>query len=245
MKKKLIKDSKEISIKNGKLIVVDGIDGSGKAMQTELLVNKLKKAGVKVKTIDFPRYGENFFGNLIGNCLIGKHGDFISADPHIVSVLYAADRNESSRQIRTWLDSGYTVITDRYVSANQIHQGGKIHDMNKRKEFMNWLDKMEYKVFGIPKPDLVIYLDVPFEVSSMWLKKKVAERKKKYLDGNKDVAEENLKHLKDSRDSALQLAKENKNWERIECCSGMICMPPEGVAEKVFEIVSKKLSIKK
>ncbi len=100
---------------------------------------------------------------------------------------------------------------------------------------------MEYGVFGIPKPDLVIYLDVPFEVSKMWLQKKVTQRKKIYLNGRKDVAEDNLLHLKNSRNSALLLAKENKNWVKVECCRGNVCMSLEQVGEEVYKIVKKKI----
>lgn len=230
-------------MKKGKLIVIDGIDGSGKATQVNLLKNHLLKEGVKVKTIDFPRYGENFFGTLLGECLAGRRGDFIGVDSHIASVLYAADRFESSKTIEKWLKQGYTVIADRYVSANQIHQGGKIENASDRKKFLAWLDTMEHGIFGIPRPDLVIYLDVPFEVSREWLKKKVLLRKKKYLKGNKDVAEDNLMHLKLSRDSALMLARTNKNWVKVTCCQGMVCMLPEQVAEHVYDFVQKRLAL--
>ena len=101
---------------------------------------------------------------------------------------------------------------------------------------------MEYDVFKIPKPDLVIYLDVPFEISQYWLKQKVAQRKKSsYLKkGRKDVAEDNLTHLKDSRESALSLYKNNKDWEKVQCCKGMYCMLPEQVHEKVYEPIKKR-----
>ncbi len=231
-------------MKKGKLIVIDGIDGSGKATQVGLLAKRLKKEKVKVKTIDFPRYYDNFFGKLIGDCLTGMYGDFIGVDSHIASVLYAADRFESSKEIQKWLDQGYVIIADRYVSANQIHQGGKIDDSKKRAEFLKWLDTMEHGVFKIPRPDMVIYLDVPYEVSKEWLQKKVAQRKKKYLNGNKDVAEDNLMHLKNSRNSALLLAKQHKNWQRIECCNGMICMLPEQVHEEVFKQIKKVVGLK-
>lgn len=230
--------------KKGKLIVIDGIDGSGKATQAGLLEKRLKRAGMKIKTIDFPRYYHNFFGKLIGEYLSGLYGDFITTDPRVASVLYAADRFESSKQIKKWLDSGYTVIADRYVSANQIHQGGKIADPKKRKDFIKWLDFMEHSVFNIPRPDLVIYLDVPFEVSKYWLEKKVQTRKKKYLNGRKDVAEDNLLHLKNSRDGALDMHKQSKNWAKIECCSGDVCMLPEQVHEEVFGVIKNRLKIK-
>jgi dTMP kinase len=229
-------------MKKGKFIVIDGIDGSGKATQVGLLKKRLQKEKIKVKTIDFPRYYNNFFGKLIGEYLSGKYGDFIEMDPRVASVLYAADRFESSKEIKKWIDEGNTVIADRYVSANQIHQAGKIENVKQRKEFLKWLDTMEYKTFGIPRPDVVVYLDVPFEVSKEWLQRKVLLRKKKYLKGNKDVAEDNLLHLKNSRNSALSLEKQNKNWERIECCNGMVCMLPEQVHEEVFKIVKKRIS---
>lgn len=227
-------------MKKGKLIVIDGIDGSGKATQVGLLKARLIKEKVKVKTIDFPRYYNNFFGKLIGEYLSGIYGDFIQTDPRVASVLYGADRFESSKEVRKWLDQGYTVIADRYVSANQIHQAGKIADKKKRKEFLKWLDTMEHQIFDIPRPDLVIFLDVPFEVSSEWLKNKISKRKKGYLKGRKDVAEDNLMHLKFSRESALALVKSNKNWEKIKCCEGTVCMLPEQVHEHVFALVKKR-----
>jgi dTMP kinase len=228
-------------MKKGKLIVIDGIDGSGKATQVRLLEERLKKEGVKIKTIDFPRYEENFFGKLIGEYLSGIYGDFIKVDPKLASILYAADRFESSAKIKEWLDKGFVVLADRYATANQIHQGGKISNLKKRKEFLDFLDKMEYDVFKIPRPDLVIYLDVPFEVSKVWLQKKVALRKKKYLKGRKDVAEDNLVHLKNSRESALLLAKQNKNWQKVVCCKGVVCLSPEQVSEQVYDIIKKHI----
>jgi len=232
MKKKLNK---------GKLIVIDGIDGSGKATQTSLLKKRLQKEGFKVKTIDFPHYYGNFFGQFIGECLAGKYGDFIKVNSKIASVLYAADRFESSGVMHKWIEDGYIVITDRYVSANQIHQGGKIKNSTERKEFIKWLDVMEHKVFKIPKPDLIIYLDVPYEISSSWLKNKITQRSKKYLNGKKDVAEDNLAHLKISRSTALELEKVNKNWEKISCCTKNICLPPEGVHEEVYKVIKNRL----
>ncbi len=228
-------------MKKGKLIVVDGIDGSGKATQVKILKQTLIKEGFKVKTIDFPKYDTNFFGKLIGEYLSGVYGDFIEVDPRLASVLYAADRFESSAEIKKWLEEGCVVIADRYATANQIHQGGKISNLKKRKEFLEYLDKMEYSVFKIPRPDLVVYLDVPYEVSKMWLERKVTQRKKKYLKGRKDVAEDNLMHLKNSRESAIMLAKASKNWVKIECCKGKVCMLPEQVGESVYDLVKKKL----
>ena len=122
-------------VKKGKLIVIDGTDGSGKATQTKLLIKRLEKEGRKVKVIDFPEYNSNFFGKFIGHCLSEQYYNFVKVHPKIASVLYAADRFESKEKIGEWLRAGYVVIADRYASANQIHQGGKIANTKKEKAF--------------------------------------------------------------------------------------------------------------
>lgn len=222
----------------GKFIVIDGIDGTGKATQAALLVERLRKEGRKVKAIDFPGYYRNFFGKLIGEYLAGKYGDFIEVDPHIASVLYAADRFESAPMIRTWLDEGYIVVADRYVSANQIHQGAKIDSPAGRKEFLHWLDKMEYGVFKIPKPDLILYLDLPIRLSQKLLRTKLASFKKRYNKGRKvDVAEDNLAHMDASRRSALGMIKKSNNWQKIDCDGDGEIKPRQVIHERIWSIV--------
>ncbi len=222
-------------MKKGKFIVIDGTDGSGKATQTKLLVDRLLQDKVKVKKIDFPQYTANFFGKLLRECLDGNLGDFIAVNPKIASVLYACDRWESAQQISTWLKDGYTVISDRYVSANQIHQGGKIADMKKKKEFMTWLDMMEFGIFKIPRPDGIIYLDVPIKVSMLLLKK----RAEKFGRRKGDVAEEDPIHLEKSRQSALKIVKGNNHWYKIDCTKKDEILPIEKIQEKVYDIYKR------
>jgi dTMP kinase len=226
-------------MKKGKFIVIDGTDGSGKATQTKLLVSRLKKNKIKVKTIDFPRYYNNFFGKFIGECLAGECGDFLAVDPRIVSVLYAADRFESGKDIQKWLQEGNIVIADRYASSNQIHQGGKIKDEKERKSFLKWLEKMEFEVFAIPKPDAIIYLDVPVEITQKLLAGKEGSYKKRYLKGKKDVAENNIVHLQDAKDSAIKLIRKNNNWERINCVKNAELMPIEKIQDIIWNKVEK------
>lgn len=195
-------------MQKGKLIVIDGTDGSGKATQVKLLAEYLRSKGHRVKAIDFPCYEENFMGEFIGECLHGKHGDFLAIDPHIVSVLYAADRFESKRTLEKWLKAGYIVLADRYVSANQIHQGGKIPNAKDRAKFLQWLDVLEFGVFGLPKPDCVIYLDVPLTVAKKLLNQ----------DGKKlDLAETDRRYQENSRKSAQWLSRVSSQWKRLVC----------------------------
>lgn len=203
-------------MKKGKLIVIDGTDGSGKATQVKQLVGRLKKIGKKVQTIDFPQYYKNFFGKMIGECLIGENGNWAKINPRIASVLYAADRWESSQKIKEWLQKGYYVVADRYVSSNQIHQGGKVLESKKRKEFLDWLEKLEFEVFKIPRPDVIIYLEVPLDFSKKLMAKEKGE-KKKYRKGKKDLHEGDEEHLLNAKKSALKLIREKNNWIKIDC----------------------------
>ncbi len=211
----------------GKLIVIDGSDGSGKATQTKRLVARLKKAGLRVRTLDFPQYDHNFFGAFVHACLHGKYGDFLSLDPYITSVLYAADRFESKEKLSAWLAQGDIVILDRYVSANQIHQGGKISSAVKRNKFLAWLDKMEFDVFGLPRPQMTIYLDVPVKVSQKLLATSGKVQ---------DDAEKNIAYLTHSRTSALRLAKTGKGWHRVQCVARGKLRSIEDIHEEIIDL---------
>ena len=230
-------------MKCGKLIVIDGTDGSGKATQVKLLVQTLRNEGRQVKILDFPDYYSNFFGKFIGHCLSEQYYNFVKVHPKIASVLYAADRFETKNKLEQWLKEGNIVIANRYASANQIHQGGKISNTKKREAFIKWLARMEYEVFKIPKPDAVFYLSVPIRV----VLKLIAERNKGkgrgYLGKKKakqsDVHEKDVKFLENSRKSALWLAKTQKNWVKIDCVKDGTLESREEIHKKVYEKVKK------
>lgn len=228
----------------GKLIVIDGTDGSGKATQTALLARALKKRSLRVKTISFPQYYNNFFGEFLGHCLREQYYNFLKLHPKIASVIYAADRWESSEQIQKWLKAGYAVIADRYVSASQIHQAGKIKDARKRRDFMRWLDKMEYGVFGIPRPDIIFYLNVPIAVSQRLLSSNFSKSKKKYLAGRRDIAEKNIAHLEASRRSALKLVGELNNFVKIDCAPAGKILSRAEIHKKIYKEIKKRCAIK-
>ncbi len=216
--------------KKGKLIVLDGSDGSGKATQAALLVKRLRKMGCVVRSHDFPRYEDQFFGRFINECRMGDHGDFVALDPRIASILYAADRFESKEKIAKWLAAGDIVILDRYVSANQIHQGGKIESIAARKKFLLWQEEMEYGVFGLPRPDLTIYLEVPFTIS------------RELLDSSgkkKDLCEKDDLYLKNSVKTAKWLTRTQKNWEKIVCVRRNKLRSIENIHEDIVDVLGQ------
>ncbi len=226
-------------MKKGKLIVIDGTDGSGKATQVELLRKRLVKEGKTVKIVDFPEYYKNFFGQFIGHCLSEQYFNFVNVHPKIASVLYAADRWESSKQIEAWLKKGYIVLANRYVSSNQIHQGGKITDTKKRKDFLRWLDDMEHRVFGIPRPDIVVFLSVPIKVTLGLMKTRDAEHSRAYLRRKTDVHENDQRFLENSRKSAMKLISELNNFIKIDCTAKNAMRTREDIHMDVYKEVKK------
>ncbi|HTE49175.1 MAG TPA: hypothetical protein VK675_04685 [Candidatus Paceibacterota bacterium] len=225
--------------KKGKLIVIDGTDSSGKATQTELLIKHLKQDGRKVKVVDFPQYYSNFFGKFIGHCLSEQYYNFVKVHPKIASVLYAADRYESRDKIIKWLKEGNIVIANRYASANQIHQGGKIAGTEKRKDFLQWLAEMEYKVFKVPRPDAVIYLDVPVPIVMKLIRERNKSDRRSYLGEKQDVHEKDVKFLENSRRSALWLSNTQKGWIKIECMKRGILNTRENIHQEIYEKIKK------
>lgn len=224
----------------GAFVVIDGIDGSGKATQSRLLKERLVREGVGAEKIDFPRYGTPVFGELLGECLAGKHGDFLHLDPKIASTLYALDRFEASEEVREWLAAGKVVIADRFSSSNQIHQGGKIVDPEKRGAFLSWIDKMEHDVLGIPRPHAIVYLKVPVETSLSLLSNERAAKNNALADGEKDTVEKDRMYLERSYESAEALA-ENKDWHVVECTHEGAMRTPEEIHEDVYNVVRRLL----
>lgn len=221
---------------SGVFIVLDGLDGSGKATQSRLLAERLNTEGIAARKIDFPAYDKNFFGAFIGECLAGAHGDFVHLDPKIASTLYACDRLESSASIREALASGEIVIADRFASSNQIHQGGKIKDVEEREAFLAWLERMEHEVLGIPRPDLVLYLRVPLAVSQELLAKE-REVKNGAQGVGLDTVEEDAAYMRQSYESAELLAGSSPNWRAIACAANGSMRTREEIHEDIVRAV--------
>lgn len=198
------------------VIVIEGTDGSGKATQTRMLCERAKNDGLKVETRDFPNY-KNFYGKMIGKFLSDPIYDWVHVHPLIASTFYALNREEDKEEIKKLIHNNDIVVFDRYVSANQIHQGGKIKDIGERREFLKELELYEYDKLGLPKPNLVFFLDLPPALSQKLIEKRDKESKRSYLHGKKDVHEANDEFKKNSYEAAVWLAKTQPNWIRIDC----------------------------
>ena len=155
----------------GKFIVIDGTDGSGKKTQMDLLVEKLTKQGHKVKTADFPQYG-NWSAKFVEKYLQGEFGTLDKIGAKKASLFYALDRYAASFQIRNWLNLGIHVISNRYTSANKGHQVGKVKTNAERLKILEWLNDLEYGILEIPKPNLTLFLHMSPEIGQQLVDKK-------------------------------------------------------------------------
>ncbi|MBE6995619.1 MAG: thymidylate kinase [Ruminococcaceae bacterium] len=220
---------------NGKLIVFEGTDGSGKATQTRLLCRALEQMGTPYQKIDFPRYGkpsaamvqEYLDGNL------GKKPGDVNA--YAASMFYAMDRFASYKQDwGAFYEQGGLVVADRYTTSNAVHQASKL-PAGERETYLNWLFDTEYRLLGLPKPDLVIYLDMPTEITE-----KMMRRREAATGTHADIHEQDADYLKRCREGAREVVK-TCGWTVINCADGDEPRTPEDIHAQVLGIVKSIL----
>jgi dTMP kinase len=199
----------------GKLLVIEGIDSSGKTTQLGLLKEYLISQKTSFKTIDFPQYETSFYGKMIARFLRGEFGPLEHVNPYIISVIYALDRGQAKEAIEKWLKDGDIVISNRYATSNMAHQAGRLAK-NLRNKFLEWDEELEYNVNKIPREDIVIFLDVPSEVAQKLMRND--NRVQAYRHGKKkDMVEKDVTYLKHAEETYTWLAKKFPHWVRIHC----------------------------
>ena len=222
--------------RKGKLIVIDGGDGSGKATQSQLLIDYLKVNKYRVKYMDFPRYYSSFHGNIVGRFLTGEFGKLDDVSPYLSSLAYALDRASAKEEMDLCLSHGGVVVSNRYATSSMAHQGARLsHD--KQKEFVNWVDELEYKVHKIPREDIVVYLYVPWKIGYELTLKKEARG---YAKGGLDLAEKDMHHRQEAEALYLRLANERPNWITIDCVKDGTILPKEVIFQQILVALEKR-----
>lgn len=224
----------------GKLIVIEGIDGSGKGTQTELLARALEQRGLPFVKFGFPRY-ESSFGHLIARFLNGDFGPLPAVDAHFSALLYAGDRFEAKPDLETALHSGRTVVTDRYIASNLAHQAARV-PAERRAGFVSWLRRLEYGIYGLPVEDLVIYLRVPAQEGHRLVGLKSARN---YTAKSRDLQESDVLHLNEAALVYDELAQ-GPNWVTIECFDARSekLRSPEEIHRDVLEAVDSRVLLR-
>ncbi len=244
---------------NGKLIVVTGIDGSGKTVQSALLTERLKSEGYDVEQLDFPQYGKTFFADLIARYLSGDFNESFtgnnspkSVNPYFTSLLYAGDRWETVGMIKEWLNSGKIVISNRYTCCNKAYQGAKIDDENKRQEYFKWVDTLEHKVYGIPQADKVVFLHNDIDIALDLINKRQSRQyfhpegksNDEETDSVKDIHEQDTEFLRTVQKRYIEMASVEDGWAKVECVKDGNLLTKEIIADEIWSVVSKVLNSK-
>lgn len=198
------------------LIVLEGLDGSGKSTQIRLLTEYYENEGKKVHFLHFPRLDVSYWGEMIASFLRGEYGDIDQVHPQLVAILYAGDRWDASKEIVQHLANGEIVFLDRYVYSNIAYQCAKLHDDKEKDKLRNWILNFEYNYFKIPKPDINLFLDVP----STFVEKKLQENRtgsdRAYLKGKSDIHEKSTLFQMKVRQEYLFLCK-HYNLIYVDC----------------------------
>ena len=221
----------------GKFIVIEGTDCSGKETQSKLLVEKLTNMGYKAIRLTFPKY-DSPTGKIVGGPYLGKKEicecwfseGAVNLDPKVASLYYAADRKYNEKEIQKYLDDDYFVICDRYVSSNMAHQGSKIKNDEDRFHMYEWIDKLEFWLLNLPKPDKTIFLHVPYTYA--------VELKKNRE--SLDQHETNEEYLKNSEIAYIELS-EMYNWKHINCIKDNKIRTIEDINEEIISCLNEYL----
>lgn len=218
-------------------IVIDGADGSGKGTQVKILVETLRSRGYKVAEFDFPMY-DTHFGKIVGRALKGEFGDFLKLDPYIGSMPYTLDRVAAKTVLESALVSSDFVICNRYTPSNIAYQSAKLSG-KKATDFIEYMEKSEYQVLGLPKPDMILYLSVATSISFRLIKEK---NKRGYLGkkGARDMLEANLAYQTRVSQQYKKLAKRDPvSWRIVNCMKGKNLMSREEIASVILSTIDK------
>lgn len=221
----------------GKLIVIEGGDGSGKSTQAKLLNEYLNKNNFSSEYFDFPRYYDSFYGNMVARFLRGEFGSIKEVSPYLASLIYALDRDSIKHKMIKILDQGVFIVANRYATSSMAHQGAKFPNNIKREEFINWLLDLEYKVNKIPKENLVILLYIPWRIA---LNLSNNQKNRKYLNGKKlDIHEEDLVYRRKVEKAYLELAS-RFGWVKINCVEKGKILTVKAIHQKIIRILKNK-----
>ena len=216
----------------GKLIVIEGTDGSGKSTQFRLLTDRLESEQVKFQKLVFPQYSEPSSA-LIRMYLGGEFGKSPSdVNAYAASAFYSVDRYASYRKVwGKWYEEGGLVVSDRYTTSNAVHQASKEPE-DKREDFLNWLYDFEYDKLGLPRPDLVIYLDVPTDFTEKMLRHRESE-----TNTHADIHEQDMQYLATCRRMG-RAAAEHYGWTMIQCVRDGAMRSMEDIHEEIYRHVA-------
>ena len=215
-------------------IVLEGLDGAGKSTQIRMLRQLFADRGVESEYVHFPRFDSPVYGQLIARFLRGEFGGVQEVDPYLVALIFAGDRADAAPQIRQWLAEGKAVGLDRYVYSNVGFQCAKLPAGEERDRLADWIVNLEFGHNALPRPDLSLFLDVPFAFTERKLSEAREGDDRDYLQGGQDIHEASLQLQQDVRSVYLASAAKDPSLRVVDCSDASGAMEsPEGIFAKI------------
>lgn len=220
-------------------IVLEGLDGAGKSTQIGLLRERFTQRGIESAYLHFPRFDAPVYGELVARFLRGEFGSADRVDPYLVALLFAGDRAEAAPQIRQWIADGKAVLLDRYVYSNVGYQCAKLPAGDERRRLARWILDLEFGHNALPRPDLSLFLDVPFSFTERKLSAVREGDDRSYLQGAEDIHESSLALQRAVREVYLDTAALDPALRVVDCsndCGGM--ETPQGIFAKICDLLN-------
>lgn len=215
-------------------IVLEGLDGAGKSTQIRMLRQLFADRGVESEYVHFPRFDSPVYGQLIARFLRGEFGGVQEVDPYLVALIFAGDRADAAPQIRQWLAEGKAVVLDRYVYSNVGFQCAKLPAGEERDRLADWIVNLEFGHNALPRPDLSLFLDVPFAFTERKLSEVREGDDRDYLQGGQDIHEASLQLQQDVRSVYLASVAKDPSLRVVDCSDASGAMEsPEGIFAKI------------
>lgn len=223
-------------------LVLEGLDGAGKSTQIRMLRRLLAERGVESEYVHFPRFDAPVYGELIARFLRGEFGGVDDVDPYLVALIFAGDRAEAAGQIRAWLADGKAVVLDRYVYSNVGFQCAKLPVGEGRDRLRRWILDLEFGHNALPRPDMSLFLDVPFTFTASQLAEARAGDDRAYLQGADDIHEKSLVLQQNVRQVYLDAAEKDASLRIVNCRNSVGVMEtPEGIFRKIEALLNPLL----
>lgn len=221
-----------------KFIVIEGIDGSGKSTQVELIKEYFENKGIPYKFLHFPRTDSPVYGELVSMFLRGEFGNLDQVNPYLVALLYAGDRNDAAPMVRKWMEDGYYVLMDRYVNSNIAFQCAKLKTKEEKTKLRNFIRHLEYDYNGIPQPDLSLFLEVPFEFTRRKLTEERTGEDRDYLKGVQDIHESSMDFQQEVKNEYITIVSEDSKVVRVDCAEGSESMlSPQEIHSRILKVL--------
>lgn len=223
------------------LIVIEGLDGSGKSTQVRMLNEYLSSSGKILKYIHFPRFDTPVYGDMLARFLRGELGTIDNVHPRLIALLFAEDRREAAAEMLETISSGGIVLLDRYVYSNIAFQCAKLRSAEEREELRDWILDLEYGKFGIPRPDVNIFLDVPVSFVSERLSSSRKGGDREYLEGKEDIHETDIEFQKTVRSVYASQCDLDPDFIRVDCSdeTGRM-LPAKVIFSKIIEVLNQR-----